>query len=41
MAAEQTKITSEPFGVTKSGEPVERFTLANVAGMEVRILSYG
>lgn len=34
-------ITSEPFGVTKSGEAVTRWTLQNAAGMEVRILSYG
>ena len=34
-------IISEPFGVTKSGEAVTRWTLQNAAGMEVRILSYG
>ena len=36
-----TKITSEPFGVTKQGEPVRRFTMENESGMRVRVLSYG
>ena len=35
------QITSEPFGVTKAGEAVTRWTLTNGAGMEVSILSYG
>ena len=34
-------IISEPFGVTRAGEAVTRWTLRNAAGMEVRILSYG
>ena len=34
-------ITSEPFGVTKAGEAVTRWTLQNAAGMEVKVLSYG
>jgi aldose 1-epimerase len=33
-------VTSEPFG-TANGQPVERYTLSNAAGMRVRILTYG
>ena len=33
-------IRSEPFGVTKAGEPVTRWTLQNRSGMSVGILSY-
>ncbi|MBR3561008.1 MAG: galactose mutarotase [Oscillospiraceae bacterium] len=33
-------ITAEPFGATKAGEPVTRWTLQNSAGMSVRIISY-
>jgi aldose 1-epimerase len=35
-----TTITSEPFGDV-SGRPVERYTLANAAGIEVAVLPYG
>jgi len=35
------RITSEPFGGTKEGRAVARWTLANDAGMTVRVLSYG
>lgn len=34
------KIRSEPFGMTKAGEPVTRWTLQNRSGMSVGILSY-
>ena len=34
-------IDREPFGVTRRGETVERYTLRNSAGMEVAVLSYG
>ena len=34
-------IHSEPFGTTKSGEAVTRYTLANETGMRVQVLSYG
>ena len=36
-----TRITREPFGVTGDGRAVTRWTLANDAGMTVRVLSYG
>ena len=35
------QIISEPFGVTKAGEAVTRWTLSNAAGMEIKIISYG
>ncbi len=34
-------IQKDVFGVTASGEPVERFTLANPTGMVVRLISFG
>ena len=36
-----TKITKEPFGRTKDGREVSRWTLTNAAGMTVRVLEYG
>lgn len=35
------RIQSQPFGETKSGEPVTRFILSNDTGMEVSVLDYG
>lgn len=35
-----TMITAEPFGATKAGEAVTRWTLRNNAGMCVRVLGY-
>jgi aldose 1-epimerase len=32
---------SEPYGITEDGQPVVVYTLANVAGMRVRILTLG
>ena len=34
-------ITKEPFGVTPEGVPVDRYTLRNGRGMQVRVLTYG
>src|SRR5580698_5639707 len=34
-------MTSEQFGVTDDGQPVIAYTLANAAGMRVRILTLG
>lgn len=34
-------IKKEEFGTTKDGTPVERYTLANTHGMEVRAMTYG
>ncbi|MFN7933701.1 MAG: aldose epimerase family protein [Bryobacteraceae bacterium] len=34
-------LIKEPFGKSKTGEIVERYTLRNTAGMEVAILTYG
>ena len=34
-------ITAEPFGTLPDGSPVERWTLTNRRGAQVRILSYG
>lgn len=34
-------LTKEPFGKSKTGELVERYTLRNTKGMEVAILTYG
>jgi aldose 1-epimerase len=36
-----TKITRQPFGLTKDGKSVELFTLRNKNGMEARITNYG
>jgi len=35
------RIERAPFGRTRSGEPVEIFTLANGCGAEVKIMTYG
>ncbi len=40
-AAGAAGITSEPFGETADGEAVERYTLTNANGMEVKIITYG
>lgn len=37
----ETRITRQPFGVTKDGKSVELFTLRNKNGMEARITNYG
>ncbi len=39
--AREDHLTREPFGVTPSGEAVELITLANRAGMTVRVMTYG
>ncbi len=36
-----TRVTRQPFGVTKDGKSVELFTLRNDNGMEARITNYG
>lgn len=35
------RITSEPFGFTRDGRAVTRYTLENSGGMTVRVLDYG
>ena len=35
------KLTSEPWGRTAAGEPVELYTLTNAKGAEVKITNYG
>jgi len=35
------KITSEPWGKSPEGEPVELYTITNAKGAEVRIMTYG
>jgi aldose 1-epimerase len=34
-------ITSEPFGATAAGTPIERYTLTNANGLEAAIITYG
>src|SRR5690242_1634622 len=34
-------ITSEPFGETAEGAPIERYTLTNANGLEAAIITYG
>jgi aldose 1-epimerase len=36
-----TSVIREPFGVTSSGQQVDRFTLQNGKGMTVRLITYG
>ncbi|MBR1780147.1 MAG: galactose mutarotase, partial [Oscillospiraceae bacterium] len=36
-----SNITSEPFGITRNGEAVQRYTLTNDRGMQVQLLSFG
>src|SRR5579859_2489972 len=38
---QNTKMKSQPFGSTRSGEPVELYTLRNYKGMEATIMTYG
>ena len=40
-AAAPKGITSQPFGKTADGAPVEIYTLRNASGMEARITTYG
>src|SRR6266851_598226 len=40
-AALTRKLTSEPWGKTAAGEPVELYTLTNAKGVEARIATYG
>lgn len=35
------RVENDVFGITASGEPVERFTLRNQAGMIVRLITFG
>ncbi len=41
FAAPPASITSQPFGKTDDGTPVDIYTLRNSPGMEVRITNYG
>ena len=41
QAAGSATITHEPFGKTKSGEPVQIYTLTNAGGSSARITNYG
>src|SRR3954469_7295866 len=34
-------ITSQPFGETAEGTPIERYTLTNANGLEADIITYG
>src|SRR4051812_20434936 len=34
-------ITSEPFGQTPDGTPIERYTLTNANGLQAEIMTYG
>ena len=34
-------VRREPFGTTPAGEPVDAFTFASAAGVEVRVITYG
>ena len=36
-----TEITKEPFGITREGRAVTRYTMRSAAGMLVRVLDYG
>src|SRR5260370_41567768 len=40
-AAVTRKLTSEPWGKTAAGEPVELYTLTNAKGVEARVATYG
>ena len=35
------RVTASRMGETAEGEPVERYTMTNAAGMEVRVMTYG
>ena len=39
--AGKTAVTREPFGKMADGKPVERFTLTNANGVELKAISYG
>lgn len=36
-----SSITSQPFGVTAAGQPVDEYILTNAVGVEVRLITYG
>jgi aldose 1-epimerase len=35
------RVTREPFGTTRDGQPVEAFTVTNAQGLELRVITYG
>ena len=41
MSQREGHISSEPFGATPDGTPVQLYTLRNSRGMEARIMNYG
>ena len=41
MSAPAVTVTSEPWGHTRDGQPVELYTLRNAAGMEVTVATFG
>jgi galactose mutarotase-like enzyme len=41
VATQQAGVTREPFGRLPDGRMVERFTLTNAHGVEVRVMTYG
>jgi len=36
-----TRLTSQPFGTSPDGQPIDVVTLSNLKGMEVRVMTYG
>ena len=34
-------VTREPFGTTREGAPVDRYTLESAAGVAVAVITYG
>ncbi|MFN2567712.1 MAG: aldose epimerase family protein [Gemmatimonadaceae bacterium] len=41
MPVARTRVTRQPFGATREGQPVEAFTFSNARGFEVRVITYG
>lgn len=41
MPQPTTRLTSQPFGTTPDGRPIDLIKLSNLNGMEIRVMTYG
>jgi aldose 1-epimerase len=41
MPQPTTRLTSQPFGTSPDGQPIDVYKLSNLHGMEIRVMTYG